>query len=74
MSIQSLILAPTASGPSRRRPFPLLVRRFVDALVEADRRYRERRYLEGMDDRMLRDIGTTRAELDRMLRSPATRP
>jgi uncharacterized protein YjiS (DUF1127 family) len=73
MSFQSLIFAPAASGPSRRRPFPVLVRRFVDALVEADRRYRERRYLEAMDERMLRDIGTNRAELDRMLRRPARR-
>jgi uncharacterized protein YjiS (DUF1127 family) len=37
---------------------------FLRWLAQVDRAYRERSYLAEMDDRILRDIGITRAEAD----------
>lgn len=46
------------------------VRGILDWLVAIDARYRQRRTLETLDDRMLRDIGVTRAEVEQEMRRP----
>ena len=65
---------PASHRPTRRIPLraPLgtLLGRLVMGIGEADRLYRERRYLDEMDDRMLRDIGVSRAEVEAELRRP----
>jgi uncharacterized protein YjiS (DUF1127 family) len=47
-----------------------LVGRFVAELVARDKRWREREAMRRIDDRILRDIGVTRADLDAALRAP----
>ena len=41
----------------------------LDLLAAADARYRSRHYLAAMDDRMLSDIGVTRADVRTELRN-----
>lgn len=48
----------------------LSVRGILDKLVAADAAYRRRLALEALDDRMLRDMGMTRADVARELRTP----
>ena len=48
----------------------LSVRGILDRLVAYDALYRQRRALESMDDRMLRDIGVTRAEAEAEIKRP----
>lgn len=43
---------------------------FVNALARLDADYRARRTLERFDDRMLRDIGVTRAEAEHEIAQP----
>jgi uncharacterized protein YjiS (DUF1127 family) len=43
---------------------------FLRWLAQVDRAYRERSYLAEMDDRILRDIGITRAEAEAEARRP----
>ena len=45
----------------------------VNAIVRLDAAYRERRTLERFDDRMLRDIGVTRAEVEQAIAQPFVR-
>jgi uncharacterized protein YjiS (DUF1127 family) len=54
------------------RPFwpRLSVRGILDRLMALDALYRQRRTLESLDDRMLRDIGVTRAEVEAEIRQP----
>lgn len=40
------------------------------ALILWQRRFRDRRHLEGLDDRMLKDIGLTRANVEREAGKP----
>lgn len=47
------------------------VRGILARLVAADARYRQKLALEELDDRMLRDMGLTRADVARELRAPA---
>ena len=48
----------------------LTVRGILDRLASLDARYRDRMDLEALDDRMLRDIGLTRADVAAELRRP----
>jgi uncharacterized protein YjiS (DUF1127 family) len=46
----------------------LTVRGVLDRIAEADARYRHRVNLMSLDERILRDIGVTRADVDAELR------
>ena len=48
----------------------LSVRALVKTIVEIDRRYRARVQLTELDDRMLRDMGLTRADVAEEVRRP----
>ncbi|TPE48315.1 DUF1127 domain-containing protein [Amaricoccus solimangrovi] len=48
----------------------LSMRGILDRLVALDALYRQRRTLASLDDRMLRDIGVTRAEVDEEIKRP----
>lgn len=48
----------------------LSVRGILDRLVSLDALYRQRRTLESLDDRMLRDIGVTRADVAAEIKRP----
>jgi uncharacterized protein YjiS (DUF1127 family) len=52
-------------APSRPR---LTVRGVLDRIATADARYRTRLDLRRIDDRLLRDIGVTRADVEAELR------
>ncbi|WP_116130935.1 DUF1127 domain-containing protein [Tropicimonas sp. IMCC34043] len=56
---------------SRRRG---LILRLLDRLSRADRRYRDMREMERMDDDRLRDIGLSRSEFVRQFESNFGRP
>jgi uncharacterized protein YjiS (DUF1127 family) len=45
-------------------------RRLLDSLLAYEARRRQRLDIAQLDDRLLRDIGVTRAELERELRRP----
>jgi uncharacterized protein YjiS (DUF1127 family) len=47
-----------------------MIRKLFDAALEWRARSRERRILIGLDDRMLRDLGLTRAEVYREAMKP----
>ena len=49
-----------------------LVRAF-EAIERMIQRHRERKALSAMDDRLLRDIGVTRADVDQEINKPAWR-
>ena len=46
------------------------MRGILDRLVAYDALYRQRRALESLDDRMLRDIGVTRADVEAEAKRP----
>ena len=52
------------SGPRRRAPAGPIVAPLVDLLSLWFARMRERRQLHALDDRMLKDIGLTRADVE----------
>lgn len=58
-------------GPA---PAPSRWIRLVDTLVLWQERFRSRQTLAGMDDRMLRDVGLSRADLEPEIRKPVWRP
>lgn len=63
--------ARTTTDCAVRHPWPRpSVRGMLDWLIAIDARYRQRRALETLDDRMLRDIGVTRGEVDQEIRRP----
>jgi uncharacterized protein YjiS (DUF1127 family) len=47
--------------------------RMAKCLARADRRYRQRRVLAELDDRLLADIGVSRGEAERECRKPLWR-
>jgi uncharacterized protein YjiS (DUF1127 family) len=59
----------TAFISSVRLAVPRLTfRRIVEAIVAADARYRQMQHLRELDDRMLRDIGVHRGDIEQELR------
>jgi len=64
MSATSALRSATVALP---RP---TVRGILDRLASLDARYRNRMDLEALDDRMLRDVGLTRADVAAELRRP----
>ena len=51
----------------------LTLRGVVDRLAGLDARYRMNHHLRHLDDRMLRDVGVTRAEIAAEIRRPLMR-
>ena len=48
--------------------------RFADCVISWQQRASERHHLKGLDDRLLKDIGITRADVDREVDKPFWRP
>ena len=65
MSASTIILGPASFARPR-----LAVRGVLDRIAAADARYRDRANLRRLDDRMLRDMGVTRADVETELRRP----
>ncbi|MFQ5955783.1 MAG: DUF1127 domain-containing protein [Kiloniellales bacterium] len=65
-----MITFQTAHLPLTRITGPGLVRRLVERLLTWQRRASERRHLMQLDDRLLHDMGITRAEAEREYRTP----
>jgi len=67
-------MSATSAQRTARTAWPrLTVRGFLDRLVELDARSRNRMDLRALDDRILRDIGLTRADVAAELRRPLLR-
>jgi len=67
-------MSATSAQRTARTAWPrLTVRGFLDRLVEIDARNRNRRDLMALDDRILRDVGLTRADVAAELRRPLIR-
>lgn len=64
------MFAPSTSRNVRMTRPRLSVRALVKTIVEIDRRYRARVQLTELDDRMLRDMGLTRADVAEEVRRP----
>ena len=47
---------------------------FADCVISWQQRASERHHLSGLDDRLLKDIGITRADVDREAHKPFWRP
>jgi len=70
--------SPALSGPSLfRRPSPSaavgFARRIVSYLFDCLDVYRQRRALEALDDRLLKDIGLTRCDVEAEISRPVWR-
>ena len=57
-------------GAPRQRSKRPIVLRVVDTLLDWQQRYRERRHLLAMSDHMLKDIGLSRADIEREAAKP----
>ena len=67
-------MSATSAQRTARTAWPrLTVHGFLDRLVELDARNRNRRDLMALDDRILRDVGLTRADVAAELRRPLIR-
>jgi uncharacterized protein YjiS (DUF1127 family) len=64
------ILAETFRRSSRPERAASMIVRAVAAVLQWHALASERRHLAGLDDRMLRDIGLTRADVEREYRKP----
>ena len=60
--------------PSRRRTGRGFLARAIDVLLGWTERSRQRRHLAGLDDRLLRDIGVSRVEVEAEISRPFWRP
>ena len=63
-------MSATVLSPVRLAQTRLPVRRWIAMLLAADARHRARVRLARLDDRMLADIGVSRAEVAQELRRP----
>jgi len=70
----SLRVGSAPTGSVRRRRILRLLRSAWRRLVDGHERARQRRQLRELDDRLLRDIGVTRAAVDREVRKPFWQP
>ncbi|HXV32141.1 MAG TPA: DUF1127 domain-containing protein [Sinorhizobium sp.] len=61
-------------GPTGRKTGASLSVRLVDAMLNWIERARQRRHLAELDDRLLRDIGVSRAEVEAEISRPFWRP
>ena len=63
-------MAVSGTASHRAAIFPLRPtwRGLLDRIAAADKRYRERMVLSRLDDRILRDVGATRADVAAELR------
>lgn len=68
--METAMFSLTAHGPARLARPRLTARGIVAFLVALDSRYRARVRLAELDERMLADIGVSRAEVDAELRRP----
>jgi len=59
-----------AAGARSARGLGTALVRLVDTLLDWQDRARERRHLSGLDDRLLRDIGLSRADVDHEVAKP----
>ena len=59
----------TAARPITNTPRTSVIARLFHRLVDADRRYREVLDLRNSSEDRLRDIGVTRAEIERMIQN-----
>lgn len=60
--------------PVRRKTTGGIVTRAVDLLLRWAERARQRRHLAELDDRLLRDIGVSRADVEAEISYPFWRP
>ncbi len=67
----TLTFACTSTAPRLRRWSTL---RFVDMLLQFHERARQRQALMALDDRLLKDIGVSRADAEREANKPFWRP
>jgi uncharacterized protein YjiS (DUF1127 family) len=70
MAANVVQVRPEAAAVRPRRGAAGFFARLVAAIVEVDRIQRERHYLAEMDERLLRDIGITRADVEAEMRRP----
>lgn len=61
-------------GPAGRKTSAAFTVRLVDTLLRRMERARQRRHLAELDDRLLRDIGVSRAEVEAEISRPFWRP
>jgi uncharacterized protein YjiS (DUF1127 family) len=66
-TMMSATIAPRSVRLARPR---ISFRSLIEALVQADARHRRGLHLRQLDDRMLRDMGISRADVDREIRRP----
>jgi uncharacterized protein YjiS (DUF1127 family) len=71
--MESAMHATSVLRPARTARPRLTTQGALDFLLALDARFRGRAHLAELDDRMLRDIGVTRAEVAAELRRPLLR-
>ncbi|MCG8356993.1 MAG: DUF1127 domain-containing protein [Kiloniellales bacterium] len=74
ISSDGTAIASPRSPLQRRLGARLWLLRFFDRLIEWQTRYQERQRLRQLDDRILRDIGLTRADIEFECSKPVWRP
>lgn len=62
--MQTLNATATRNTAATRRTLGSLLKAVLDRIVAADQAYRARRKMRRLDDRILRDVGLTRTDVD----------
>ena len=70
---QDSVVSPSRRGVSPTFPLSSGLVRLFESIERMIQRHRERSALSAMDDRLLRDIGVTRADVDHEINKPAWR-